>query len=335
MAPTSDTASLLIVLNYILRRIVQSVIVLLIITVITFTLPYFQQKGILAPAYAVLGLRATPLNVHVWAVQHGMLQPYWVRLLKYMDQVYFHFNLGHSYKDNMSVWQVISLYVPRTIWLALSALILTVLIAIPLGIFQASRRNTVMDYTATGTAFILYAMPSFLLCMLAIEAFGFHFPHLPISPPPGVAPWAIFTDPAGFILPVGCLTLLSVAGLSRFMRGTVLEVMVQDYVRTAKAKGCSYTRTLWHHAFRNALGPIITILGLSIPALFGGALIVEDVFNYAGVGVQTVSAALNFDVPTVLGITFLVAIFTLLGNLLADIALGLVNPRIRIEGSSR
>ncbi|NNN09210.1 MAG: ABC transporter permease, partial [Acidimicrobiaceae bacterium] len=163
---------------------------------------------------------------------------------------------------------------------------------------------------------------------------GFHWPHLPISPPSSVAPWAMFTDPKGFILPVASLTLLSVAGLSRFMRGTVLEVLVQDYIRTAKAKGCSNRRVLMSHAFRNALGPIVTILGLSIPALFGGALIIESVFNYEGLGMQTVNAAVNVDVPTVLGITMLVTIMTLLGNLIADVVLGLVNPRIRIEGKN-
>jgi peptide/nickel transport system permease protein len=261
------------------------------------------------------------------------MQPYFTRLLNYIDQLVFHLSLGHSYIQSLSVNSIINLYVPRTVWLALSSLILTVIIAIPLGIFQASRRNTVVDYAATGTAFVLYAIPAFLLCMLVIDAFGFHWPHLPISPPSGVAPWAIFTDPKAFILPVGCLTLLSVAGLSRFMRGTILEVMVQDYVRTARAKGCSSKRVLWRHAFRNALGPIVTILGLSIPALFGGALIIEDVFNYAGLGVQTINAAITFDVPTVLGITVLVAIFTLLGNLMADVALGLIDPRIRIEGA--
>jgi peptide/nickel transport system permease protein len=117
------------------------------------------------------------------------------------------------------------------------------------------------------------------------------------------------------------------------MRGAVLEVLVQDYVRTARAKGCSSRRVLFRHAFRNALGPIVTILGLSIPALFGGALIIEYVFNYSGLGAQTLNAALDFDVPTVLGITVLVSFFTLLGNLLADITLGFVDPRIRIQGN--
>ena len=303
------------------------------VMLITFTLPYFQPHGILAPAYEVLGTHSNPRTVALWGAQHGMNHSYFVRFIAYANQIIFHFNLGHSYKQNLSVWALISLYVPRTIWLALTSLILTIVIAIPLGIFQAARRNTVFDYAATGSAFVLYAMPSFLLCMLMLDAFSFHSIHLPSSPPTQVAPWAMFTSPIGFILPVACLTMLSVAGISRFMRGTVLEVMVQDYVRTARAKGCSSRRTLFRHAFRNALGPIVTILGLSIPSLLGGALIIESVFNYAGLGIQTVNAATDIDIPTVMGITLLVSILTLAGNLLADVTLGLVNPRIRIEGN--
>ena len=320
-------------LVYIIRRLAQSALVLLLVMFITFSLPYFEPHGILAPAYAVLGTHASPANVAIWAKQNGIDHPFFSRFYTYVTQVIFHFNLGHSYKQNMSVWGIIQLYVPRTIWLALSSLIFTSIIAIPLGIYQAWRRNTAFDYVATGTAFVLYAIPGFMLSLLMIDIFAFHWHLFPASPPSGVAPWAIFTDPRGFVLPVATLTLLSVAGLSRFMRGTVLEVMVQDYVRTARAKGCSNRRTLFHHAFRNALGPIITLLGLSIPGLLGGALIIESVFNYAGLGLQTIYAAENLDVPIVLGITLLISMLTLLGNLLADVVLGLVNPRVRIEGA--
>jgi peptide/nickel transport system permease protein len=291
------------VIAYVIRRIVQSFFVLLIVMLFTFSLPYFQDHGIVAPAYAVLGTKASPANVAYWAKTHGMDATYFHRFWTYATQLFFHFNLGRSYKQNSSVWGIISLYVPRTIWLAAVSLALTTIIAIPLGIYQASRRNTFGDYTATGVAFVLYAMPNFLLAMLLLDAFSFHWPHLPNSPPSGIQAWAMFTDPAGFILPVAALT----SGL----------------------------RTLFKHAFRNALGPIIVLLGLSIPALLGGALIIESVFNYEGLGIQTVDAANNLDLPTVLGITLLVAILTLLGNLLADVALGLVNPRIRIEGNSR
>lgn len=318
--------------TYVIRRLGQSLIVLLIVMLFTFTLPYFQTGGILAPAYAVLGTHANAFTVHHWGAVNGMDHPYVVRFWNYLVQVFWHHNLGRSYKQNLSVWNIISLYVPRTVWLALSALIFTIVIGIPLGVYQASRRNTSVDYAATGVAFVLYAMPLFLLCLLMLQVFSFSWPHLPSSPPDGVAPWAIFTDPVGFILPVACLTLVQIATLSRFMRGTVLEVLVQDYIRTAKAKGCGGARVLFRHAMRNALGPIVTILGLSLPALIGGALIVESVFNYSGLGIQTVNAASNFDIPTVLGITLLATILTLAGNLIADIMLGVVNPRIRIQG---
>jgi peptide/nickel transport system permease protein len=300
---------------------------------ITFTLPYFQPHGILTPAYSVLGVHANARTVAQWGAQHGMNHPYIVRFWNYLDQVFIHFNLGVSYKQNLSVWAIISIYVPRTIWLALSSLLLTIVISIPLGMIQASRRNTSVDYVATGTAFILYGVPLFLLCMIMLQIFTFSTHILPVSPPTGEAPWAIFTDPVGFILPVLCLTLASLAFLSRFMRGTVLDVLVQDYVRTAKAKGCSARRVLFKHTFRNALGPIITILGLYIPGLIGGALVIEDVFNYEGLGLQTLNASALGDVPTVLGITLLTAVLTLLGNLGADLMLGVVNPRIRIEGN--
>lgn len=320
------------VLVYILRRLVQSFFVLIIVMLITFSLPYFEPNGILGAAYVVLGTHANPQNIHLWALQNGMLYPYPVRFWNYLDQVFFHFNLGHSYKQNLSVWNIISLYVPRTIWLALSSLILTILIAIPLGIYQASRRNSGFDYVATGTAFVLYGIPAFLLGILMLQFFSFGVLHLPASPPGSVAPWAMFTDPAGFILPVVTLTLLSIAFLSRFMRSAVLEVLVQDYIRTARAKGCSRRRVLFHHSFRNALGPIIIILGLYLPALLGGAVVIESVFNYSGLGIQIITAATNLDIPTVLGITLLVSILTLVGNLVADIMLGIVNPRIRIQG---
>lgn len=322
-------------LVYFIRRLAQAFLVLLIVMLITFTLPYFQNHGILGPAYSVLQTKATPLNVHLWGVAHGMNHPYVIRFWDYFKQVFFHFDLGRSYKQNSTVMGLIGLYIPRTIWLAVFSLVLTMIIAVPLGLYQALHRNSTSDYVATAGSFVLYGMPLFLLCMLSIEIFSFKTLHLPSSPPPGVDQFAIFTDPKGFILPVGCLTLASIAGISSFMRAPVLEVMVQDYIRTAKAKGCSTRRVVMRHAFRNALGPIVTILGLYLPILFGGALIVESVFNYQGIGLETVNAATNLDLPVVLGITLLVSIFTVLGNLFADVALGVVNPRIRIEGAGR
>ena len=318
-------------LAYIIRRLLQSIVVFLIVMLITFSLPYFEPGGILAPAYIALGTHANAVTVHQWGVQNGIFHPFFVRFWNYLLQVCVHFNLGFSWKQNQSVWSIITLYVPRTIWLALTAFILTLIIALPIGVLQASRRNSWFDYSMTNFFFVLYGIPAFLLSLLMIDWFVFSTLHLPLPPSDGSAT-AIFTDPKAFVIPVVTLAILSLAFFSRFMRSAVLDVLVQDYIRTAKAKGCSQRRILFKHAFRNALGPIITIVGLSIPGLFGGALIIEEVFNYEGVGYETVYSAQYKDIPTVLGITLLITIFTLIGNLMADIGLGIVNPRIRVEG---
>ncbi len=318
-------------LAYVIRRFFQSIVVFLIVMMITFALPYFEPGGILAPAYIVLGTHANAATVHQWGVQNGIFHPFFVRFWDYLVQVCYHFNLGYSWKNGQTVWSLIALYVPRTIWLALLSFVLTLLIALPVGVIQASRRNSWFDYAMTNFFFILYGIPAFLLSLLMIDWFIFSTFHFQLPPSDGSA-LDIFTHPTQFIVPVVTLAILSLAFFSRFMRSAVLDVLVQDYIRTAKAKGCSQRRILFKHAFRNALGPIITIIGLSIPGLFGGALIIEEVFNYEGVGYETVNAAQYKDIPTVLGITLLITIFTLVGNLMADIGLGIVNPRIRVEG---
>jgi peptide/nickel transport system permease protein len=319
------------VVAYLIRRLIQSFAVFLIVMFLTFILPYFETGGILAPAYIALSTHASPSAVHAWGVQHQIFEPFYVRFWQYFSQVVFHFNLGYSWRQTSSVWTIIVDFVPRTIWIALVSLVLSVAIALPVGVVQASKRNTFFDYTVTNIFFVLYGIPAFLLSLLMITWFSIGTLHLPPVPNDGSA-LQIFTDPKAFILPVGALTLLNLAFLSRFMRSAVLDVLVQDYIRTARAKGCSQRQVLFRHAFRNALGPIIIILGLFLPGLFGGALIIEEVFNYPGIGYQTVNAATYLDIPTVLGITLLTTAFTLAGNLIADIMLGVVNPRVRVEG---
>ncbi len=307
--------------------------VFLIVMFFTFILPYFETGGILAPAYIALQNHASPSAVHAWGVAHGVFKPFYVRFWDYFTQVVFHFNLGYSWRETASVWTIIKVFVPRTIWIALVSLVLSVAIALPIGVLQASKRNSAFDYSMTNIFFVLYGVPAFLLSLLLITWFSIGTLHLPPVPNDSSS-LAIFTDPKAFLLPVGALVLLNLAFLSRFMRSAVLDVLVQDYIRTARAKGCSQTRVLFRHAFRNALGPIIIILGLFLPGLFGGALIIEEVFNYEGIGYQTVQAATYLDIPLVLGITLLTTIMTLAGNLIADIMLGVVNPRVRVEGRS-
>jgi peptide/nickel transport system permease protein len=321
---------------YVIRRLLQGLIVLLIVLWFTFTLSYFQKPhGSLAPAYILCGVRQTHACLNGYITQLGLNQSYFVRFWNYVFGVVVHFNLGYSYKQTSTVAGLLSVYIPRTFWLALVALMLAVIVAVPLGIVQAWKRNSALDYTGTAVAFIMYSIPAFVLGYVLLDIFSYHLGWLPDAPPTGVNAWAIFTSPIGFILPVVTLTVLSIAGLSRFMRSQVLDVLVQDYIRTARAKGCNSRAVLFRHTMRNALGPIVVIIGLSIPILLSGTLIVEDVFNYGGIGYETLYAATNDDLPTILGITIVVTMATIIGNIAADIGLALINPRVRIEGSAR
>ncbi|MFZ1062034.1 MAG: ABC transporter permease [Acidimicrobiales bacterium] len=323
-------------LYYIARRILQGFFVLVMVLIFTFTLPYFLPHGALNAAYFTCAEHLTPACINGFAARYGLNQPYWTRLWHYLWGIFIHGNLGLSFKDSPpQITGILKLYIPRTFFLALSAFVLATIIAIPLGIYQAWQRNRPSDYWFTGGTFMLYATPPFVLGFLLLDAFSIHTFHLPDSPTVGVHPWAIFTDPKGFILPVLTLTALQIGSYSRYMRSNVIDVLVQDYIRTARAKGCSPRQILIRHTFRNAMTSIVTILGLSIPTLLAGAVITESVFNYPGLGLIVVNAAVNFDTQVVLGVTVVVTAMTVLGNLIADLSLVLINPRIRITGSDR
>lgn len=322
-------------LAYTARRLLQGFIVLLFVVWFSFSLTYLQPDGALAPAYSLCGTHQTPACLHHYIQLYGLDRGYFVRLWQYLFAVFVHGNLGVSFKQNNTVSGLLRVFIPRTFWIAFISLLLATLIAVPLGIYQAWKRNSTFDYVATAGSFILYSIPAFVLGFVLLDIFSYHLGWFPPSPPTDVNAWAIFTDPLGFVLPIATLTALSVAGMSRYMRSQVLDVLVQDYIRMAKAKGCTSRGILFRHTMRNALGPIVVIMGLSIPVLLSGALIVELLFNYQGLGYETLYASSLGDVYTVLGITILVTAATVIGNLAADLGLGLLNPRVRIEGSSR
>jgi peptide/nickel transport system permease protein len=322
-------------LAYTVRRLFHGAFVLLVVIWFTFTLSYFQPQGAKAPAYILCGTHQTPACLNSYISKYHLGRPYLERFWEYLTGLVTHFNLGISFKQTDTVAGILGTYIPRTFWIAFFSLVLATLIAVPLGIYQASKRNKFFDYAATATTFVLYSTPAFVLGFILLDVFSYHLNWLANSPNAGVNAWAIFEYPATFLLPVITLTALSVAGLSRFMRAQVLDVLVQDYIRTAKAKGCSSRRILFHHTMRNALGPVVVIIGLSIPVLLSGALIVEQLFNYPGLGYETLFASTNGDIYTVLGVTIVVTVATVIGNIAADLALGLINPRVRIGGAAR
>ena len=220
-------------------------------------------------------------------------------------------------------------HLPKTIFLVGISTILALLLAIPIGVIQAVRRNKFVDHFFNGFSTVFYAMPAFLLGILLILFFAIKIPIFPPEGPQGEGLGVLFTDFNALILPIISLTLITLALFSRYMRSSVLDNLTEDYVRTAKAKGASERRVLIRHVLRNSLIPIATLLGLSLPGIIAGALITESVFNYPGMGYLFYQAALNSDYPILLGITIVVAVATVVGSLLADIAYAVLDPRVR------
>jgi peptide/nickel transport system permease protein len=283
-----------------------------------------------SPAIIVLGPKATPAAVAAWNQANGFSAPVIVQYWHYLIGV-LHGNLGYSYKLNQSVAALFGERWERSLYLSGVALVLSVLIAIPLGIFQAVKRNTVGDQVVTAVAFTTYAMPDFLLYLIVIQVFALTFSIFGFEASQSNSLVSIAGDWHDMTLPIVSLTLLILAGYSRYMRSAAMDILAQDYIKTARAKGLPERLVLFRHLVRNACLPMITLIGLSIPALLAGNLIAESVFNYDGLGLLFYDSLQNEDYPVLLAYTLIGAVLTVLGNLLADVALTIADPRIRLR----
>ncbi|HEX3796214.1 MAG TPA: ABC transporter permease [Acidimicrobiales bacterium] len=316
-------------IGYSLRRLVQSIIVILGVALIVFLLSQLIPGGV---AGIALGPRRTAAAIAHFNKENGYDLPIYEQFWNYLWGV-FHLQLGYSYNHNQQVQQLIAQRLPRTLTLVGVSTLVALVIAVPLGILQVVRRYKPIDYALTTLSFVLYAMPAFFLAFLLVLFFSFDLHLFPVSPPGTSSAWTIFTDPRAFVLPVVTLSALTIASFSRYMRSSMMDALAEDYVRTALAKGASNNRILYGHALRNALIPILTLIGLSLPAIASGALITESVFNYPGMGLLTVQSALSDDVPTILGTTLVVTLFTVAGSFLADVLYAVADPRIRLGGT--
>ena len=311
--------------GFLIRRTGQAIFVLFLVTLATLFLVHLFPGG---PVRALLGDRATPFQIAYYNKLYGFDQPLYVQYLKWVNQL-IHGNLGFSNHLNQSVTSLIAQCLPKTIILVLLGTIVSLLFGIPLGVYQAVHRNSAADYVLTAVSFLGYSTPTFFLGIVLVDWFAVDVHIFPPFAPQGSSVGAILGDPKALVLPVLTYAFLLYALWSRYMRSSVLDNMVQDYVRTARAKGASERRVVWGHVFRNSLVSIITLLGLSIPGLVGGAILIEVVFNYPGMGLAFYSAALNVDYEVLLGFTVLATVATILGNLLADIGYAVLDPRVR------
>ncbi len=312
---------------YLVRRLITAAIVVLGVTVITFVLLHIVSPS---PGRVVLGLRASLQAVATWNRQHGYDSPIWVQYWHYLDQN-LHGNLGFSYKLNESVNTLFAQNAGRSALLSGSALVLALVVAIPLGIFQAVKRNTPGDYVLTSGAFITYSMPTFFLGLILIEIFALDLNWLPSEASQSQSVLGVIQQANWMILPVVTLAAVQVASFSRYMRSSAIDTLAQDYIRVAKAKGLSQRMILTRHLLRNACLPIVTLVGLSIPSLLAGNLITENVFNYKGMGVLFFNSLSNEDYPVLLAYSLVAGVLTVIGNLVADVSLGLADPRIRLK----
>jgi peptide/nickel transport system permease protein len=310
---------------FLIRRIVHALIVLFGVSLLVFLLLHLLPGG---PARASLGLRANPASVRAFNAQYGLNRPLPVQYLVWISQV-LRGNLGFSYKLNQSVDSLLAESIPRTLVLTGTATIIAVGVALPLGVIQAVRRNSAADYALTGFAFIFYSMPSFFLGLALIIVFSDVIPILPPTGPTATAP--LVSQIPNLVLPVATLTLITVALFSRYMRSAALDNLAEDYLRTARAKGASSRRVLFRHLLPNALMPIITLVGLSLPGILSGALIIESLFNYPGMGLLFWNAAQTEDFPVMLGTSLVVGLGVVAGSLLADIFYGVADPRVRTQ----
>ncbi len=315
--------------GFLVRRLLQAVVVIIGVIAFMFVLIHLIPGG---EARAVLGPRAQPVAIAQFDKENGLDLPLWDQFLRYLWNL-SHFNLGRSYTLNQSVGALIGEALPKTLILVGLATLLALVVAIPLGVYQVVRRNKPEDYIITGLSFILYAVPAFLLGTLLILWFAVYLPIFPTEAPQSTTVIGILSDPRGLVLPVFTLAAISIASFSRYMRSSMMETMTEDFVRTARAKGAGPRRVLYVHALRNAIIPIVTLLGLSLGTIVSGAVITESVFNYPGMGLLAVNSAFKEDIPTLLGVTFVVTIATICGNLLADILYAVVDPRIRYAKS--
>jgi len=310
---------------FLIRRVLQAIAVLIVVSIITFVLLHLLPGG---AARAVLGVRATPAQIATFNHANGYDRPVIEQYFTWLWGL-LHGNLGYSYHLNQTVASLIAEKLPKTIVLNAIALVISVGLAIPIGVTQAVRRNSGFDYVATGLGFVFYSAPIFFLALVLVMWFSLQLGWLPSEAPQSDSIVGILSQPKELVLPVVTLVLVQLSLFSRYMRSSFMDGLVQDYVRTARAKGAGDLRVYYLHILRNSLIPMATLVGLSLPVILGGSLIVEQVFNYPGMGLLFWQEAQVDDYPVLLGVTLVVGAATVVGNLLADVLYGVLDPRVR------
>ncbi|MDL1969441.1 MAG: ABC transporter permease [Candidatus Desulfofervidaceae bacterium] len=323
-------------LLYLLRRILFMLPLFLGITIISFVVIHLTP-GAPTDIYTQFNPKVSPEFQQKLRKLYHLDKPLYVQYGLWFKRL-VHLDFGRSFSpDGRPVWEKIKERLPITVKINLLSMGLILIIAIPLGVLSAVKHNSLFDRVTTVLVFIGYATPGFWLALLLMLLFGIKLGWLPLS---GLKSlnydsltfWGKILDQTKhLILPVFISAFGGLAGLSRFVRSSMLEVIRQDYILTARAKGLPEKVVIYKHALKNALLPVVTILGLSVPGLIGGSVIFESIFAIPGMGQLFYASVMSRDYPTIMGCLVIGAVLTLLGNLIADISYALIDPRIRVE----
>jgi peptide/nickel transport system permease protein len=318
---------------FIIRRLLWMVVLLLVISFLTFIIFYTLPAA--DPAQLRAGRQPTPELLASIRETLGLDKPWYVQYGKYLDRLVFHFDFGYSYQNNQSVKSLIFDRLPATATLAAGAAVVWLLVGIPVGIISAIKRGTWMDRAAMGSALVAISAPVYWLGLVSLYLFSKDIGKVPIFEGQGAYPSSgnIFTDP-GTVIPAMILPWLVLAAAfaaiyARFLRANLLETMSEDYIRTARAKGLKERAVVFKHGVRSAITPIVTILGLDLGILLGGAILTETVFNIPGVGRLAYDSIQKSDLPIVQGTVLMGAFFIILLNLIVDIVYAFLDPRVR------
>lgn len=313
---------------YLLRRLGQSLVLLLLISAIGFAILHLAPGGPLAQFALTPGM--TQADLARIAHQMGLDRPLPVQYWEWFRRMLLG-DWGHSYRDGQPVLAVIGSHVPATLELMLSSTLIAVLLGSWVGVLGALRRYSLFDYLATVGAMVALSIPTFWFGLVVIYAFSVKLPWLPAGGMFTIGDGSLVDYLRHLIGPALVLALVTVAIWSRYMRSAMLEATGQDFVRTAIAKGLPRRVVILRHALRNALLPMITLAGLQLPTLLGGALVTETVFTWPGMGRLFLDSIGYRDYPVVMGLLMFTAILVLIGNLAADLLYAVYDPRIRLD----
>ena len=304
--------------RYILKRLLLMIPVILGISLLVFAMLELSPGD---PAQIILGMKATPEALADLRKQMGLDQPFWTRYFNYILNA-LHGDFGSSWRTNLPVFQEIVARMPTTIRLALGSMFLVVLIGIPVGIISAVKQYSLLDNLTLTGALILSSMPAFWLGTLLILLFALKLSWLPAMGNDSIS---------GYILPWVTLAASYLATLVRMTRSSMLEVIRADYIKMARAKGASEKQVILSHALRNALLPIVTIVGMNFAGLLGGTVIIEQVFTLNGLGSLAITSVRQLDVPMVMAEVLFIALITSVVNLIVDVLYVYIDPRLKSQ----